>query len=570
MRVRVFKIGVIFMFILLAFFLANLQLIRGKKLRELSDKNRIRLLSQEGARGKIFDRNGNIIVGSKLSYDVGILPQDKKDLEEVLSAVAKILDTTPQRLNERFSNNLVSSFTPVIIVTNIERKKAIALEELKAEYKGIVIRPRPIRDYIYGRLASHLIGYLNEIDRWRLTKLDDYGYRTKDIVGFGGVEERYDYYLRQEEGGLSFEVDNLGKFVRVLGFRPPQNGKDLYLSLDLRIQKIVEQYLGQRRGAVIIMHPYTGEIIAMASRPDFDPRQIIQKSGEYLPAIFKNRNAPLVNRAISGLYPPGSVFKPIVAAAALENSKINYYTTFDCSGSTRIGNRRFKCWNVHHKQNLVKALVNSCDTFFYKTGLLTGAQALHDWALRFGLGKPTGVDLPYELGGFVPSPLWRKIYRLQNWFDGDTANFSIGQGELMVTPLQMTRMMAVFANKSFLIKPYVVKAVSEHDISALNKKTYKIRLKQSTLNYIREGLRGVVHDSSGTAHVLASVGIKMAGKTGTVQVSSGQPHGWFLGFIPFEKPKFVICVFLENVGSGQVSCILTRQILEAMKKEGLI
>jgi penicillin-binding protein 2 len=557
------------MFFFLGLGLVNLQVIGGRSYRALSDKNCIRLLPQTGARGKILDRQGNILADSKLSYDAIILPQELNQPEKELTEAAAILGTSPRDLKETFRQGYVSSSVPVTIAKNINIKKAIALEELKNEIPGIIIQPKPVRHYPYGRLASHVIGYVSEIDRWRLTKLEDYGYKTKDIVGFGGVEERYDYYLRQEEGGLSVEVDHRGRFARMLGFKPARNGKDLQLTLDLKIQKIADGKLEGRRGCVIIMDPYTGEIIAMASSPNFNPSLFVAKSPS-ISNLFNNPDAPLINRAISASYPAGSVFKVIVAAAALETRKINSSTTFLCQGGISIGNQGFACWSKHGQQNLIEAITHSCNVFFYKTGLLAGAQIIHDYAVKFGLSKPASFELPYEAGGFIPSPLWRRINKFQNWFDGDTANLSIGQGDVLVTPLQLTRMMAVFANKGYLVTPYIVKAIDGQDISTYQRKATRLSLKASTIDYIRQGLRDVVLNPGGTANVLSDIGVSVAGKTGTAQVAHGQPHAWFVGFFPFKNPKFVICVFLEHGGPGYVSCVLTKQIIADLVSGGLI
>jgi penicillin-binding protein 2 len=570
MRNKIISLFMIFIFFFLVLGLVNLQVIHGRKFKELSNKNCIRLLTQVGARGRILDRQGRVIIGNRLSYDVLILPQDEKQIEAALDKLSSILPVSYDNLKEAFKKGYLSSSIPVTVAKSIDAKKAIILEELKLNFPAIVIQPHPIRDYPYNRLACHVIGYLNEIDHWRLTKLGDYGYKTKDIVGFGGIEEKYDYYLRQEEGALSVEVDHRGSFIRVLGFKPPKNGKDVQLTLDLKIQKIVEDNLGDRKGSIIIMEPYTGEIIAMASSPGFSPAAFIKKSGAYITGLFSDPQAPILNRAISGVYPAGSVFKVVVASAALETGKINLDTTFLCTGSTYVGRQEFSCWDKHGLQNLLMALTHSCNVFFYKTGLLVGAQNLHDYALKFGLSRPTFIDLPYESSGFVPSPLWKRISRFKSWFGGDTANFAIGQGDLLVTPIQITRMMAVFANKGMLVNPYLVRAVDNQDISAYQRKFTKAPLKKSTINYVNQGLRSVVGESSGTGNILAKLPVEVAGKTGTVQVPQGQPHAWFAGFLPYKNPKFVICVFLEHGGSGQASCRLARQIIEMMNQEGLI
>ena len=548
----------------------NLEVLQARRYKELSNKNSIRLLSQGGARGRILDCKGDIIVDNSLVYDVTILPQASDQIDKALMSVAKILELSMQDLKVAFRNGYVASFIPVTIAKNVDIKKAIALEEIKMDFPGIIIQPRPARSYPYGKLASHVIGYLNEIDRWRLTKLADYGYKTKDIVGYTGIEEKYDYYLRQEDGALSVEVDHMGRFVRVLGFKPPKNGKDIQLTLDLKIQKIAEDNLEGKKGSVIIMNPFSGEIIAMASSPSFEPSIFIKQSRPSISSLFDNPDSALINKAMQAAYPPGSVFKLVVAAAALEAKKINVETTFFCPGYLKIGNRKFNCWETHNQQDLIAAITHSCDVFFYRTGLLLGGSVIHDYAVKFGFSKLTNFELPYEVSGFVPDPLWKRIQRFQNWFDGDTANFSIGQGDLLVTPLQTVRMMAVFANRGFLINPYIVKSVGGQDISISQRRATRIHLKEKTLEYIRQGIRRAVSDPTGTASILSNPEVAIAGKTGTSQVSRGSPHGWFAGFFPFKNPRFVICVFLEHGGSGQAACILTKQIIEAMIQEGLI
>lgn len=569
MRIRIafWAVGLVFLFLALTLF--GFEIIRGVYFRDLSNKNCIRIIPQEGSRGRILDRNGNVIAGNELCYDVMVMPHNTKHLDDVLLGVSGILGAKPQDLKSTFKENFIGSSAPVTLAQNIDIKKAITLEELKSQFEGIIIQPRPQRTYPYGQLACHVLGHLNEIDHWRLTKLKDFGYKVKDIVGFGGAEEMYDYVLRQQSGGMSLEVDHRGRFVRILGFRPPKSGKDIELTLDLKTQKIAETILKQK-GCVIIMDPASGEIFSMVSNPGFCPCAFIKKSDASLHALFNSTDAPLINRAISGLYPAGSVFKPVVAAAAMQLGKISPSTTVSCGGAIHIGNQEFSCWDTHREQNLLDAITHSCNVFFYRAGLLSGPQAIHGWALKFGFGKNTGIDLPYEESGIVPSVLWRRIYRLKNWFDGDTANLSIGQGELLVTPLQISRMMALFANEGNLVTPYTVKTIDGRDICVYQRKVVKLRLKKDTLDYIREALRKAVLEPTGTANALAGLSVSVAGKTGTAQVSNGQPHAWFAGFFPFENPRFVICVFLEHGGSGYRAVVAAKKIIEAMLKEGLI
>jgi len=569
-RKNILTFLIIAMFLSLFVALANLDLLQGDKFRRLSDSNCIRLIEQLGARGNILDRNAEIIVDNKISYDVLLLPQELDELDRILNGVSRILEVEAKDLKAAFRRNYFSSSIPVTIASNIDLKKAILLGEYKLDEPSIIIQPRPLRHYPYGSLASHVIGYVNEIDRWRLTKLEDYGYKTKDIVGFGGVEEKYDYYLRQEEGGLSVEVNHRGKFMRVLGFEPPRNGRDIQLTLDLKIQKIAEEALSDRKGSVILMDPQSGEILALANYPNFNPAVFVSKRTRLIAGLFNNPDSPLINRAISSSYPPASIFKIVVASAGLELKKINLFSSFLCRGSTMIGARRFSCWDVHGVQDIIAALAHSCDVFFYKTGLLVGSQNIHDYALRLGLAKSSGLELPYETSGFIPSPLWRKINKFQNWFDGDTANFSIGQGDCMISPLQAANMMAVFANGGYLPSPYIIKAVGALDLSAKKKKMLKVPFKKSTFEIISRGLRAVVSNPRGTGNYLSGLGIAVAGKTGTAQVSRGATHAWFAGFFPYEQPKYVICVFLENGGPGHAAVVIAKQIIEAMHKQALI
>ncbi len=561
---------VIVIFIFLAISLMNLTVFQGEKFRDLSNRNCIRLIPQCGSRGKILDTKGDLIVGSSISYDVVVLTQEREAMHKTFSGLSGILGISTEELWQKFRRGYSEPSVPVAIVSNISLEKVVALEERKLDLEGVIIQSTSIRSYPYASLASHVIGYLSEIDRWRLTKLADYGYKTKDIVGMGGIEEKYDYYLRQEDGGLQVEVDHQGRFSRVRGFRPPQSGKDVQLTLDLRIQKITEAAMQEQTGAVVIMDPQSGEILAIASFPDFDPSLFVKKDSKSVSQLFADPQSPFLNRAISGQYPPGSAFKPIVATAGLESGKINMFTVYHCPGALQVGRREFKCWDTHLDQDLVQAIAHSCDVFFYKVGLAVGPQLLHDYAVKFGLTRTTGIELPYEESGFIPNPIWKKIYKFQKWYDGDTANFAIGQGEVLVTPIQMCRMMAVFANHGSLVTPYIIKAIDGQDISANHRRIVSMHIKEAIISNINKGLRGAVSDEKGTANVLANLGVSVAGKTGTAQNPRGLSHGWFIGYAPYDKPRYVICVFIEHGAHGYASAVVAKKIFEAMLQEGLI
>ncbi|MFH1354776.1 MAG: penicillin-binding protein 2 [Candidatus Omnitrophota bacterium] len=569
-RTKVFVYSLVGLFVFLGLGTFNLEVLQGKKYRELSNLNSIRLLPKEGARGRIIDCRGNILVDNKLSYDVMILPEHYNSKDNILKHVSLILGAKEEDLRANFKKNITFASLPVKIADDVDIKKAIALEEAKLDLPGIIIESRPKRYYPYSRLASHVVGYLGEIDHWRLTKLVDYGYKRKDIVGFGGIEEKYDYYLREEDGGSSVEVDNRGRMVRILGFKPPQKGKDIESTLDLRLQKIAEDKLQERTGSVIIMEPQSGEILAMANFPDFDPTIFRDNHSSSISYLFDDADAPLLNRAIAGVYPPGSIFKLVTAATALETKKLDLSQRFFCSGSMLVGRKKFKCWNEHGSQDIISGIANSCNVFFYNIGLLAGPQKIYDYALKFGLSKPASSDLPYEAEGFIPSPLWRKFYKFKKWYAGDTANMSIGQGEVLVTPLQIARIAAIFANGGKLVTPYIVKGIDGKSIVRYQKKIKNLSLKKMTLDVIAEGLRRAVSDPEGTANVLSSLSVAVAGKTGTAQAPPGSPHGWFVGYFPFQEPRYVICVFLERGKYGYASAVLAKEIIQEMIEKDLI
>ncbi|MFA6384517.1 MAG: penicillin-binding protein 2 [Candidatus Omnitrophota bacterium] len=569
MRAKIFSVGVAVVFLFLGLSLFRMQLLQGGRWRDLSNKNCIRLIPQMGMRGNIVDRNGVVIVGSVLTYDAAILSQESTRVDQILLFLSRVTGVSLEQLRKSYRKNYSSPSMPVTVIRNIDRQKAAALEEMKLDIDSLIVQQTPVRYYPYGRLASHVVGYLSEIDHWRLTKLQDYGYKTRDIVGFGGIEEKYDYYLRQEDGGLSVEVDHRGRFTRVLGFRPPLRGKDIQLTIDWRVQKMAEDALEERKGAVVILDPNSGEVIACASAPDFDPSVFVKKSYAAMGSMFNDSTAPLMNRAISGTYPPASVFKLVGASAGLETARISRSTEFYCPGSLQVGSRDFKCWDTHGEQDLIRGMAHSCDVFFYRVGLAVGGQNLHDYALKLGMGKPTGIELPYESSGNIPDPFWKRMYKFQRWYDGDTANMAIGQGALLTSPLQICRLMAIFANGGNLVTPYIIKAIDGQDVSARHKKIFPARLRRSTVEAVRASVRAVVSDSTGTGSVLANAPVSVAGKTGTAETSDDKTHAWFAGFFPFERPRYAICVFLERGGHGYSSSILAKRIIDAMQQERL-
>ncbi|MEW5758400.1 MAG: penicillin-binding protein 2 [Candidatus Omnitrophota bacterium] len=557
-------------FIILIFTLFFFQIIKGNFFNSLSKKNCIRIIPLDSMRGEIFDRNGKIIVENKSSFDLSIVLQET-DKDKALNQVSKILGEDKDILEKEFKKNYAAPFIPAVIKKHISRNEIIKIEENKLDLPGVIIEKNYTRYYPFSSLCSHVLGYLSKIDKTRLQLLKPYGYNPTDLVGFSGIEEKYDYFLREAKGGMQIEVDHRGRLVSILGVRKPKDGASLYLTIDAAIQRIVENSLIGKKGAVVIMSSKTGEILALASSPNFNPGWFISQNKDdrdRIKMLLKSKSSPLLNRAISGVFPPGSIFKPVVSMAGLETKKINLTKKFDCKGFMKVGARNFGCWSIHGLQNMIEAIEHSCDVYFYNLGLILGPNLIAEYAQKFNLGEHTGIDLPNENKGLVPSPFWKRVKKFRGWFDGDTANFSIGQGDLLTTPIQMAVMINVFATNGLLVKPYIVKQIGDVKKSPVIKKlTFK---NNNNLQIVKEGLFGVVDRSDGTAHNLYMQDLSIAGKTGTAQVAGKESHGWFVGYLPADNPKISICVFLENGGSGAASSYLTKKIIEDLQKESLI
>jgi penicillin-binding protein 2 len=426
----------------------------------------------------------------------------------------------------------------------------------------------PCRIYPFHNVASHILGHLSEIDISRITRLKPYGYDLRDIMGYGGIEEYYDLVLRGEKGGEQVEVDNRGERVRTVGYKPPRAGRDIQLTIDVQVQAIIDNFMQDKTGAVVLMDPYTGEIIALSSYPNYDPNDFVEKDRVAINELLKGENAPLLNRAISGQYPAGSIFKIVTTTAALEKNYALINKHFFCTGKLEIGGREYKCWYVHQDESLRDAVVHSCNVYFYNLGFAVGPELMNKYAHRLGLGRQTDIDLNYEEKGFIPSPNWKKLMKFQNWYKGDTANMAIGQGDILVTPIQLTRMIAIFANGGQLVRPHLVKSIEDKKVKV--DKGRAARINDLILKDLNGYMRDVIDDPEGTGHVAMIEGLDIFGKTGTAQVSGKEAHGWIVGYIGRGKPKYAFCVFLENSGSGFFACVVAEKIFREMTDKGLI
>ena len=566
-------------FIGLAFFLIfirlwSLQVIKGSDLRRLSENNCIRLRENPADRGMLLDQKGRILAHNRPSYEVYLVPEDLKVNPGVVIEVGRLLNIPPEEIEERLkTQKRRAPFKPVKIKSDIGWNELALLESNRVHLPGLIVDVRPRRAYDYGELASHLIGYLGEIDENELKQAKEATYRMGALIGKYGVEYRWEDDLRGVDGGRQIEVDALGRELRPLGTVEPFPGNNLFLTIDLDLQKTAEEAYQDKNGALIAMDPKTGRILAMVSKPSFEPdifaRNILQEEWK---SLVENPHHPLQNKGIQGQYPAGSVFKIITAIAGLESGMITPSTQFNCTGAFHYGNRDFRCWKEggHGAISLHRAIVESCDVYFYQVGLKVGVDLIAHYANEFGLGKVIGISLPYEKPGTVPSSSWKKKRFGVPWYSGETLSFSVGQGYLNATPLQLLMLISGVANGGKLYLPQVVEKVE--DIYGNKLKEYppvelgRADVSEKTLQIIQEALRGAVNDPHGTGWTCLLKEVKVAGKTGTAQVvrlpenfkkgdmnrmpQKFRDHAWFVAYAPFEDPKISIAVLVEHGGFG--------------------
>lgn len=572
MRVKALGVIIFILSVFLIFGLFYLQIIKGPFYQRLSTKNRIRLLHIEGPRGRIFDRNETLLVGNRISFDLAFIPQELKDQDDTLKHLSRKLKIPEEELKESLKHNFVTPFQPVTIVPDIGKEKMIALEEERLDLPGVIIETTPRRDYIYETAGAHIFGYLGQINSRELEKLRRYGYRMGDLIGRGGIERSYNNYLRGSHGGMQVEVDNMGYRVGILGIKEPHKGKDLYLTIDIELQKFIEGIFKDARGAACVIDPRNGEILSLVSSPSYDPNLFVtKKNSSTIRELFTRRDYPMLNRVLQCEYPPGSVFKVVTASAALDKKRVTQDTVLSCKGSYLLGNKVFRCWREkgHGQQAMRQAIKNSCNVFFYQIGRMVGADDLARFAAKYGFGQPSGIDLQNEASGLIPNRMWKMLKKRKPWYEGETLNYAIGQGYLLVTPLQIVRMVAAVANGGYLVKPYLVKKIEEIDISRVEKRP--LGISEETLKIIRDGLIGVVNDSRGTGRKAAVEGLVIAGKTGTAQTATDKTHAWFAGFAPAENPKVALVVFLEYGGKGGLGASKTAgQIFAELKDLGYL
>ncbi len=543
--------------------LVYLQLIEGPRNRQLAENNRIRLIPKQPMRGNIFDRKGRVLASSRLSYAVYVWPLARKQAEwpASLKRLSKILNIPESEILKRLERAGYSSPELLRIARDITPAQITALAEYSNELEGVEVDIEAVRNYPNGELAAHVLGYTGELGDEELKKRKAEGYRMGDIVGQMGVEAAFEKQLRGEWGGQQVEVDGAGLVLRVLGQKQAKPGKDVYLTLDLELQKAAEAALGDRQGAIVALNPNDGAVLAMVSRPTFDPNifstRITSKTWKQL----QGKDHPFVNRALRG-FPPASTFKIITATAGMESGKYSPNTVLQTFAALQVGGTAFGEWNRagFGPLGFVGALAISSNTFFGQIGRGVGGPKLIEWTRKYGFGQKTGIELESEdAKGLVADDAWKRKNLKLAWTVGDTVNMSIGQGFLQVTPLQMAMMFAVPANGGYRLKPHLLK-----DDEESKQWRQSLHIKPETIKVIRAGLRQVVAGGTGKALNVPHLPPN-AGKSGTAEAPPGPVHVWFGAYAPADKPEIVVVAFGEHAGGGggAVAAPMVRQVMEA-------
>lgn len=547
--------------------LFKLQVLESDEFSRLALGNRLRFIREVGPRGNIYDRRGMVLAANSMAFSLSGYPLELRR-PEVRSRVLRFLSSNGFGMDEAdyerlISSQFVSPYVDVSLVRDLTLHQLAELVSMPDFPPELFPKLRFRRVYPLGSLTAHAVGYVGEIS---LEELKEWGgdYRGGDVVGKMGVERFYEEMLRGGLGGEYIEVDALGRKLRSLSYAAGSPGNDLQLTLDADLQRALEGILGEERGSIVVMDVRTGDLLGLLCKPSYDPNVIsFGVSAEEWRSLLSDPSRPMMNRAISGTYAPGSTFKPFVGLAALETKAVSPSQRFSCPGYFELGNRVFRCWQEggHGQENLVDAIKDSCNVYFFNVGLIVGPEDIVKYARLFGLGRPTGVDLPGEAEGLIPDPAWKERRLSERWYRGDTVNLSIGQGYVLATPIQVAVAYAALANGGFLVRPRVWSGRGVERVS--------LGLSSRSVLEVRKGLLEAVR--SGTARRAASSYVSVAGKTGTAQNPHGKEHTWFVGFAPADDPKVVVVVMVEHGESAAMAAApRAKQVFDYLFSRGEI
>ena len=560
-----------------------LQVLHHDKYSAMAKNNRIRVVMEKPERGRILDRNGVELVVNKPSHDLALVLDDVGNLAETADRVGALLGLKPEAMIKAARRQRRTiPYLPVTVRKGLTLKQVAQVEW--AHIPGVIVLAETQREYRFGNTASHLLGYVGEISEKQMGNDRYDGVLPGTRIGQYGTENSFDEHLRGVRGMRSIEVDAKGFEVGLLGRQAPQVGNDVYLTLDIEVQKAAEKALGDRGGAVVALEPDTGRIIAMVSHPGFDPGELSRGilSARWQ-AIVSNPERPLLNRVVQGVYPPGSIFKIAVAAAVLE--KGHGGREVFCTGRYPFLDRTFRVWKLecHGFMGLHEYIVQSCDVFFYEQGDRVGIDAIADYAMRFGFGRKTGIDLPSERVGLIPTTKWKKEALGTIWYPGETLSAAIGQGYVGTTPMQVAVFMGIVGASGAHFLPVTRQGLWDNQknryIPVEPEALDPVALRPSTYRTLQRAMRGVVWQSKGTARAARSAVVDIAGKTGTAQVvgmddedpkkqkdliRKHRDHAWFGAFAPVKDPKIAVAVIVEHGGhGGAVAAPVAREVIEA-------
>ncbi len=562
----------------------HLQLVKGEAFDELSKSNRIRLVRLPPSRGRILDSKGRVMAENKPSFTFSIVPAEVNNRSDLIDICAPVLGFTPEKMRGILER---SGSTPRFMQFPI--KKNLTLEELSliksrtAYLRGVTLEVKPFRGYSMGETLCHEIGIMGEISPEELAKGSRTGYRSGDLIGKSGIEKEYENYLKGGEGWEQIEIDAKGRQLANLSRTPPRAGSDIVLTIDSEFQRYAEQIFIHRAGSIVAVDPDTGRVLAMVSKPGFDLSLFSPSISEHKwKALNSDPLHPLENKSVRGLYSPASTFKIVTAIAALAEKVVKPEERVMCKGYIELAGLEFRCWNHygHGKVSLRRAVAESCDSYFYEMGLRLGPNRIAQYAALFGLGTPTGVSIPQEPPGLVPTPAWKWRTHADSWKDGETVTLAIGQGYLVCTPLQLAMMTAAVANGGKLIKPAVVRQIRSQDADVVFEHEPTVRwelpLDPNDLSLMRQAFRDAVQNEKGTAKKCRIPGINVRAKTGTSQVISARQrpdegdqvpyhertHAMIVAYVDDQPKKIAVVVIVEHGGGGGANAApIARQLI---------
>lgn len=585
--IRFATFAILLAFLVLLFRLWQLQILEAETFERLSEKNRLRLRRIPFPRGMILDRKGQILADNRACFNLMVVPGEVEDPVELISRLALGVDLDKETVISSFLKAKKGSpFKSMVLKEGMKWEEVAWVETNRMNLPGIWVEVEPRRYYPFGSQAAHVIGYVAEIPDEVLRSWKSKGYRVGDRIGRSGVERIFEPYLRGREGGIQVEVDAKGRQLSVLQEVSFEPGSDVILTLDMELQQVAEEALGERAGAVIAGDPWTGAIWAMVSHPSFDPNLFSEGiSQDAWKSLIESRDHPLTNRALMAQYPPGSTYKIVTAVAALEEGIVTKDTPVLCPGHYTVGNRVYRCMKKegHGWIRLRDAIIQSCDVYFYHLGHLLGPDRLARYARGFGLGQVTGYDPETEKPGLIPTSSWKKKRYGAPWHAGESVVAAIGQGYDLVTPIQQFVMISAVANGGSVVVPQIVERVMSPEgrviVSFEPKFAGKVPASATTLKLVREALKGVVQDPRGTGQRARIKGIEVGGKTGTAQVVKltervrqrkvalpyrFRDHAWFVCFAPVEVPRIAVVVIVEHGGLGGMEAApIAQKVLQA-------